>query len=127
VAVAHFFFVRAVRIHVVLAILTILRASSYAGAPDVISVADALRNDLLITAPAPVYPYKVWIGRGTNISGLFELKFDYDSGHLRELHVVNSTANDILDRHIIAALKLWKAKPHSIHILRVPVTFLPPH
>lgn len=112
------------RIQVVLAILAVLQSSSYAITPEVTSKAEALRNHLLITAPAPVYPYEVWIGRGTNISGVFELKFDYDTGHLRGVHVVNSTGSDVLDRHIIAALKLWKAKPHSIHILRVPVMFL---
>ncbi len=58
------------------------------------------------------------------VSGLYELKFDYDTGHLREVHVVQSTANDMLDRRAIAAFKLWKAKPHSVHILRVPVTFM---
>lgn len=57
-------------------------------------------------------------------SGVFEMKFDYESGRLREVHVVQSTGQPKLDAYTTAALKQWKAKPRSVHTLRLPITFL---
>ena len=53
--------------------------------------------------------------------GVFDLKFDYETGHLREIQIVKSTGHSMLDGRAISALKLWKAKPRSIHTLRVPM------
>jgi len=43
--------------------------------------------------------------------------------HLREVHVVQGTGAPLLDGYTIGALKLWKAKPHSLHTLLVPIKF----
>ncbi len=43
---------------------------------------------------------------------------------IRGINVVESTENSRLDGRAIAALKLWEAKPRSIHTVRVPINFL---
>jgi TonB family protein len=57
---------------------------------------------------------------------VFDLRFDFQTGELREIHIVRSTGHSLLDGHAISALKLWRAKPHAIHILRVPINFAVP-
>ena len=93
---------------------------------------DALRQHLLLVAVAPDYPLEYeWRPAHGNVfgsgapsgKGIFDLRFDYETGHLREVHVVASTLSRKLDAHAIGALKLWKAKPRSIHLLRVPFDF----
>jgi TonB family protein len=44
-------------------------------------------------------------------SGAFQLTFDYDTGRLREIHIVRSTGKRVLDDAAISALKLWRAEP----------------
>jgi TonB family protein len=86
------------------------------------TVEEALNKHLLIYAVRPDYPYEMR-HRGVSGQGIFELRFDYETGHLREIHITKSTGSPILDRHAIGSLKFWKAKPHSIEMLSVPVTF----
>jgi TonB family protein len=90
--------------------------------PPVMTVEEADKKQLLLFAARPSYPYEARRAHVTG-TGIFELRFDYNTGHLREIHVVKSTGADSLDGHAIGALKLWKAKPRSIHILRVPIGF----
>jgi len=94
---------------------------------------DALQRHLLVAAAIPKWP-EVYQRKPAPLSGpagivgdgIFDLRFDYESGVLREIHVVKSTDNSKLDSYTIAALKVWKAKPRSIHTLRVPITFKRP-
>jgi len=92
---------------------------------ETMTVEEAVRRKLLLVAARPEYPY-VARSRGRSGRGLFELKFEYESGHLREVHVVESTGNRWLDAHSIGALKVWQAKPRSIHNLLVPIRFQMP-
>jgi hypothetical protein len=93
---------------------------------------DAVQRHLLLTVAIPKYPegrqWKPlpWGGPAEHPligDGIFDLRFDYESGRLREIHVVKSTDSSELDTYAIGALKVWKAKPRSIHTLRVPITF----
>jgi TonB family protein len=96
--------------------------SSFAASPEVMPVEEAVQKDLLLSAPRPNYPYAARV-RGKTGEGMFELKFDYETGHLREVHVIKSIGDRMLDGPAIGALKLWKAKPRSIHTLHVPIRF----
>src|SRR5437867_2687791 len=96
--------------------------SSFAASPDVIMVDEAIEKQLLLVAARPDYPYEARSRKKTG-SGLFELKFDYESGHLREVQIVKSIGDPYLDVRTIQALKVWQAKPRAIHNLLVPVTF----
>jgi TonB family protein len=98
------------------------RASSFAVSPEPMTVEEAQAKQLLLFAARPSYPYEARKQRLSG-SGVFDLRFDYETGHLREIHVVESTGQNVLDGHAIGALKLWKAKPRSIHTLRIPITF----
>ena len=104
------------------AVFIAMSLSAYAAKPAPMTMAEAKRGNLLLVAIRPDYPTEakrnLWTGRG-----IFDLNFDYESGRLREVHVVQSTGYGILDAHAIAALKLWKAKPRSIHTLRLPINF----
>ena len=83
---------------------------------------EALRQNLLLKHPMPEYPYEA---RRLKLSGsgLYQLKFDYESGRLREVHIVHGTGKRVLDDAIISALKRWQAKPRSLHSILQPVTF----
>ena len=99
---------------------------SLSAADEVVSRID--KQSLLI-APTPSYPtYSETRNPGERqrtYNGLFELKFDYESGHLREVHVVKSTGDRAMDAHAIGTLKLWQAKPRTFHNLLVPIRFRP--
>ncbi len=116
------FSVRPMRSHALLLILCTVGLSSFAASKEPLQLGDALRQNLLATAPMPDYPYEM---RQHHVegSGVFELFFDYDSGRLREVHVVKSTGSQMLDGYAIGALKLWKAKPHAVNAVLVPVRF----
>jgi TonB family protein len=89
---------------------------------DVIRLDDALNRHLLLYAIRPEYPYEMR-HRGVTGTGDFLLRFDYDTGHLEEIHIVKSTGSPMLDKYTIDSLKHWKAKPRSIHRLLVPLGF----
>jgi TonB family protein len=96
---------------------------SRAGSPPIMRGEDALRQNLLLTHPRPEYPYVARRERFTG-RGVFDLKFDYDTGRLREIHIATSTGHLILDSSVITTLKQWQAKPHSLRTIRVPIMFV---
>lgn len=83
---------------------------------------EAIRRNLLVRHPAPEYPYEARRVRISG-SGVYQLKFDYETGRLREIHIVRATGQRVLDDAVISALKLWQAQPKSLHTIRLPVTF----
>ncbi len=58
--------------------------------------------------------------RGT---GIFDLEFDYGTGRIRDVRIVQSTGSRLLDRNTVITLRRWRAKPRTIHVMRLPVTF----
>jgi hypothetical protein len=119
--------VRPMRKYLALLIFSALQTLSFAGPPERITVVEALRRDLLLVAVRPDFPRGYYWGGAQWHHGpyrcAFELRFDYETGHLREVHVVQSTGDPKFDGYAIGALKLWKAKPRSIHTLVVPIGF----
>ncbi len=99
--------------------------SAEADAPPIMQVEDAVAQHRLFYYPIPEYPYEARRSVITG-SGLFELRFDYETGHLREVHVARGTGSAFLDSAAIGTLKRWQAKPRSVHNLIVPVTFAKP-
>jgi TonB family protein len=100
----------------------VLNFGAFGASPEMMTEQEAVTKDLLLFAVRPDYPYEA-LSRKRSGSGVFDLTFDYESGHLREVHVVKSTGWRVLDAHAIGALKLWKAKPRSLHTIRVPIIF----
>jgi len=91
-------------------------------------VREAMQRHLLLVAALPEYPNEIEAQPGVRhrrYTCEFELKFDYESGHLREVHVVKGTGDQAVDAHAIGAMKVWQAKPRSIHNLLVAVTLKP--
>jgi len=103
-------------------LLTATSTWTFASIPDVVTLKEARRDHLLLYSPSPKYPDEV-ARRGVVGTADFELTFDYESGHLREVHLLKSFGSAVLDASAIAALKEWKAKPRSIHRLLVPLGF----
>jgi TonB family protein len=98
-----------------------LCATTYmrAGSPPMIRAEDA---NLLLNHPRPEYPLNARTYRVTG-KGEFDLRFDYDTGDLKEIHIVKSTGNRSLDASVVATLKKWQSKPHGLRAIRVPVVF----
>ncbi|MGI9088004.1 MAG: TonB family protein [Chthoniobacterales bacterium] len=88
--------------------------------PKLFTVEEAAQ--VLRYAVRPEYSYDA---RRTKASGtgLFELRFDYETGRLKAIDIVQSSGSRILDHDAINGLKEWKAKPHSIRVMRIPITF----
>jgi hypothetical protein len=55
--------------------------------------------------------------------GLFLLDFDYETGRVTDVHVLQSTGNPTLDATSIRTFKKWKAKPHTYRHVKVPITY----
>lgn len=102
----------------------LLGTSLLAAEPKPMTLDEAESKHVLAAVSQPVSDPSLKIkGVHGEKTGIFDLKFDYKTGHLREVHVVQSTGYKNLDIAAITALEKWRAKPHSVHILRVPMTF----
>ena len=88
--------------------------------PKVFTVQEAAQ--VLRYAVKPDYSYEARRTRTTG-SGIFELRFDYETGRLKAIDIVQSTGSRLLDHDAINGLKEWKAKPHTVHVMRIPITF----
>ena len=99
-----------------------IAAAPFARAAEPTTAEAAGRQNLLLQHPRPEYPEEAKRKRISG-AGVFQVKFDYDTGHLREVHIVRSTGQPALDQACITALKQWQAKPHSLHTITVPMAF----
>ena len=124
---AYLFLVRPMRIYACL-LFAAIQLPSFAASDDVMPLGEAMQKHLLLVAAKPRYPDEAEVEHGVrrrSYEGIFELKFNYETGHLREVHVIKSSGNQAVDAHLIGAMKVWQAKPRSIHNLIVPVTLKP--
>lgn len=88
--------------------------------PKVFTIEEAAQ--VLRYAVKPQYSREAQRTRATG-SGLFELRFDYETGRLKAIDIVRSTGSRLLDHDAINGLKEWKAKPRSVRVMRIPITF----
>ena len=112
------------RAHLFLLISLAISPVSFAETtPEVMTGLEAAQRGLLRKAVRPEYSWEARTQRKEG-TGVFDLRFDYETGHLREIHIVRALPDPLLQRTAIDALKQWQAKPRSIHVVRIPVTFL---
>ncbi|MGH8099648.1 MAG: hypothetical protein ACREIW_00020 [Chthoniobacterales bacterium] len=88
--------------------------------PKIFTVQEAAQ--VLRYAVKPEYSHEALRTRVTG-TGLFELHFDYETGRLKAIDIVQSTGSRVLDHDAINGLKEWKAKPHFIRVMRILITF----
>jgi TonB family protein len=85
------------------------------------------RNPRVLYNPAPRYPYQARLLRSgpTTGSGKFRLTFD-TNGQVKNVQVIESTGQGLLDSAAIDALRHWRAEPgaHEWTVM-VPITFQP--
>jgi hypothetical protein len=55
--------------------------------------------------------------------GLFLLDFDYETGRVTDVHVLQSTGNPKLDATTIRTFRKWKAKPRTYRHVKVPINY----
>ncbi len=103
-------------------IMLFAAAYLHAELPPEMQGAEAVRLNLLLRHPPPEFPYEVRRTLKT-YSGVFLLRFDYESGQPRQIHIAKSSGNETFDASVVAALKQWQAKPRSLKVIRVPITF----
>ena len=73
------------------------------------------------TGPRPeTSPTPKPIGKG---KGLFLLDFDYETGRVTDVHVLESTGSAKLDDASIRTFKRWRCKPHTYKHVKVPITY----
>jgi TonB family protein len=103
-------------------LILLFTAAPLRAAPEPTTAKEAFARHLIIYSVMPRYSNELQ-RRGVTGSGIFEMEFDYESGQIHQVHIVKSTGNDRLDRDTIFALRRWRVKPHSIHAIRLPITF----
>jgi TonB family protein len=84
------------------------------------------RNPRILYNPAPKYPYgaRMLAGPATG-SGKFRLTFDAN-GAVKNVQVLESTGQTVLDQAAINALRQWKSEPPGRDwTVLVPITFQP--
>jgi TonB family protein len=94
--------------------------SGAAEVPKVFTVEEAAK--VLRYAVQPEYSYEARRTR-TSGAGIFELRFDYETGRLKAIDIVQSTGSRLLDHDAIGGLKEWRAKPHTVRTMRIPIAF----
>ena len=114
-------FVRPMKRYLALASIVLI-GSVNAEVPPVMQAREAIAQHHLFYYPSPEYPYEARRDFITG-SGVFGLRFDYETGHLREVHVITGTGSGYLDSAAIGVLKHWQAKPRSVRRLTIPITF----
>lgn len=73
-------------------------------------------------SPPPDYPRDARKSRRAD-KGWFELNIDFESGRVRQVHVLKSTGVKILDDSVVATLLQWRARPRVLHHAVIPVEF----
>jgi TonB family protein len=88
---------------------------SPAGAP--------LKEEPALSAKRPEYPLEA---RQQHLggSGLFALHIS-DVGRVTRVEILRSVGSPILDQAAIAAFRGWRFRPHSISLVRAPITYHP--
>ena len=104
------------------ALLILLFLTPLRAAPELKTAREAFDRHLFVYTVSPRYSSELQ-RRRIKGSGVFEMEFDYDSGQVRQVRIVQSTGNNMLDRDTVFALRRWRLKPRSAHTLRLPVTF----
>ena len=110
------------RLPVIAVIVVWFLPFSLQASPEVMTDQEARAKHLLLSHPAPGWPRDDQRRRLPG-SGVFDIQFDYTSGQVREVRVVQSTGVHVLDKACISAFKRWRAKPLTIHVLRQHITF----
>jgi TonB family protein len=79
----------------------------------------------VVANPAPVYPVQaLHANPPLNGSGRFRIVFNA-SGQVKEVQIVRSTGQAILDQAAVNGLQQWKSEPGHEWSLVVPITFRP--
>jgi TonB family protein len=102
-------------------------ASAESPTPSATPTQKLARNPRVIYNPAPRYPYGARILRSgpTTGSGSFRVTFDAN-GQVKNVQIVESTGQGLLDSAAIEALRQWKAEPGGRDwSVLVPISFQP--
>ena len=76
----------------------------------------------VVYAPQPAFPAEAHTHPGISRSGRFRVSFSA-YGNARNVQVIQSTGNGLLDQATIGALRQWKSTPGREWSATVPVTF----
>jgi TonB family protein len=76
----------------------------------------------LVYAPQPQFPAEARTRSGISRSGRFRVSFD-PHGNARNVQIIQSTGNGVLDQATIGALRQWKSTPGGEWFATVPITF----
>ena len=76
----------------------------------------------IVYAPQPEFPAEARNHSGISRSGRFRVSFDAH-GNARNVQIIQSTGNGLLDQATIGALRQWKSTPGHEWFATVPITF----
>jgi TonB family protein len=79
-------------------------------------------KECALSTPAPEYPIEARRQKVTGL-GIYELRVDTRTGHVKNVTIVLSTYSPILDLECKRALIRWRFKPGAIAKARLPILF----
>jgi TonB family protein len=91
-------------------------------APEASATARPTPKPHIVYAPAPSFPSEGRVRPGEPRSGRFRLSFD-TKGKVRNIQIIHSTGDALLDQAAISGLRQWKSTPGVEWSAAVPVTF----
>jgi TonB family protein len=77
---------------------------------------------LAVYAPRPRYPYEARRRRHTG-RGVAVLVVDPATGVVKSAEMATSTGSVLLDNAAVSAFRLWRFRPGSVSMVKIPITF----
>ncbi len=90
------------------------------GAPSTLPMSSV--RALATFSPRPAYPYEARRQKITG-EGMALLTVETASGIVRDVTMLASTGNDLLDQSTVAALRRWRFQPGTVSRVKCPITF----
>jgi TonB family protein len=116
--------VRPVRVKLFHVLLACLAMSPVVTGAEPMSCREAIARRLIVKHPTPQLPVQSMLRKQRfHGHGVFDLEFDFESGSVRAVRVVQGTGSSLVDRSTVVTLKEWRAKPRTVHVARLPITF----
>ena len=95
------------------------------GAPNESPTPTPAPRGKVIYSPSPIYPDRARAARPPLAgSGRFRIVFDA-SGEVKEVQIVRSTGQPVLDQAAVEAFRKWRSTPGHEWTLVIPITFRP--
>jgi TonB family protein len=79
---------------------------------------------IMLNAPQPVYPAEAR-RKSVGGAGVYRLRLRVETGEVTRVDIVRSTGSKVLDDEAVRTLRQWRARPHTLRAISVPIRWWP--